>query len=120
MQMPARRLYVLRNESSGVALAARVVRASDPFARGIGLLNRSAVSSDEGLWISNCSAVHTLGMRATIDLYFLDRNGRVTKIASAIPPHRLSISCREAHSVVELGAADCARAVRLGDKLVLE
>ncbi len=112
--------YLLRNASSGAAVATRVARARDPIARGIGLLMRSAVAPDEGLWIDGCSAVHTLGMRAALDLYFLDRNGRVLRIAPATPPHRLSIACRAARSVVELGATGDERPVHLGDVLVLE
>jgi uncharacterized membrane protein (UPF0127 family) len=73
------------------------------------------------LWIDGCSAVHTLGMRATIDLYFLDRDRRVLKIAPGVPPNRLAVTCRRAVTVVELGAfAHAARAVAVGDRLALE
>ena len=57
------------------------------------------------MWIGGCSAVHTMMMRATIDLYFLDKEKRVLKIAAAVAPGKLSISCRGAKSVLELGVA---------------
>jgi uncharacterized membrane protein (UPF0127 family) len=114
------RSFVLRNARSG-AVIATVNRASDPWSRGIGLLPRKAVAVDEGLWIGGCGAVHTLGMRATLDLYFLDRNDCVLKIASSVPPNRLAVSCRHAATVVELGSdRTVERDVRVGDRLLLE
>jgi uncharacterized membrane protein (UPF0127 family) len=113
--------FTLRNSSNGKVLATRVERATSPWSRGVGLLPRSAVSPDEGLWIDRCAAVHTIGMRATIDLYFLDKNNCVLKIASAVPPNRLAVTCRNAVTVVELGAdAETGRDVLVGDRLVIE
>jgi len=115
------KIYSLLNTSNGKVLATRVNRASDPWTRGVGLLPRAKVASDEGLWIAHCSAVHTMGMRATIDLLFLDKDNRVLKIAPAVPPGKLQVSCRHAAPVVELGAAaDAERDVSVGDRLALE
>ncbi len=111
---------VLRNETSGAVVASAVRHAGDPISRGIGLLLDKTVSADQGLWIGGCSSVHTMMMRATIDLYFLDRDKRVLKIERAVPPGKLAVSCRGAKAVVELGATSQARAVALGDRLVLE
>jgi uncharacterized membrane protein (UPF0127 family) len=89
--------------------------------RGLGLLPRSSVSPDEGLWIDGCSAVHTMGMRATLDLFFLDKDCRVLRIVSSIPPNRLAVTCRNAVSIVELGSGpEIGRDVLVGDRLVLE
>ncbi len=114
-----KRSLTVHNVTSGALVAGDVLRASDPLSRGLGLLPRAAVGPDEGLWIDGCRAVHTLGMRATLDLYFLDRAGVVLKIVCGVPPQRLSVSCRAASAVVELGAASAERAVRVGDRLVL-
>lgn len=111
----------LLNSSNGSLLATDVDRASNAWSRGVGLLPRKTVGPHEGLWIGGCSAVHTMGMRATIDLYFLDKDNRVLKIASAVPPNRLAVTCRNAVTVVELGAGrDLARDVLVGDALTLE
>jgi uncharacterized membrane protein (UPF0127 family) len=111
----------LRNATNGKVLATRVARASNFVTRGLGLLPRATVAPDEGMWIDGCSAVHTIGMRATIDLYFLDRDSRVLRIVSAIPPNRLAVSCRDAVSIVELGSGpDLGRDILVGDQLVLE
>jgi len=113
--------FLLRNSTNGQVLACRVNRATNPWTRGVGLLPRKTVAPDEGLWIDRCSAVHTVGMRAKIDLFFLDRDNRVLKIASAVPPNRVAVTCRNAVTVVELGAgSEIGRDVLVGDRLVLE
>jgi hypothetical protein len=113
--------FVLRNATNGKVLATRVNRATNPWTRGVGLLPRAQVTSDEGLWIARCNAVHTVGMRAKIDLFFLDKEDRVLKIASAVPANRLAVTCRGAATVVELGAApELGRDVLVGDRLSLE
>lgn len=111
---------ILRNASNGRVLASRVMRAENFITRGVGLLPRATVADDEGLWIDGCSAVHTVGMRATIDLFFLDRDGRILKIVSGARPNRLVISCARSVAVVELGSGSEPRDVLVGDRLVLE
>ena len=111
---------VLRNERSGEILAPRIARASNAIARLVGLLRKAEVGADEGLWIDRCNAVHTLGMRATLDLYFLDSADRVLKIATAVAPNRLAEMCPAAKTVVELGSALAARDVAIGDRFILE
>lgn len=111
---------ILRNETQGIVVANAVREANDPITRGIGLLLSKSVGPDEGMWIGGCSAVHTMMMRATIDLYFLDKDKRVLKIANAVPPGKLSIGCRGAKSVLELGTGPNERSIAVGDRLVLE
>ena len=111
---------VLRNERSGEILAPQMPRASNAISRLVGLLRKADVAPDEGLWIDRCNAVHTLGMRATLDLYFLDSDDRVLKIASAVSPNRLAETCLAAKTVVELGSASVTRDVAIGDRFVLE
>ena len=110
---------ILRNVGGGAVVASAVNRATNALSRGVGLLGRSTLGPDEGLWIDGCNAVHTMFMRVPLDLYFLDREGRVLKIAPNVPPWRFIVSCKGAAAVLELGVAD-ARAVSVGDRLTLE
>lgn len=111
----------LRNATNGSVLATDVDRAANAWTRGVGLLPKKNVPPNEGLWIGGCSAVHTIGMRATIDLYFLDKDDRILKIASSVAPNRLAVACRNAVTVVELGASgELSRDVLVGDRLTLE
>lgn len=112
---------LLRNVSNGTVLATDVARATSAWSRGVGLLGHKSVATTEGLWIDGCSAVHTIFMRATIDIFFLDKDQRVLKIASSVAPYRLAVMCRDAVSVVELGeTGDTVRDVLVGDRLALE
>lgn len=82
-----------------------------------GLLGRESLSPGEGLWIIPCEAVHTFGMRFPIDLVYLNRNMRVKKLRSSVPPWRLS-ACLSAHSVLELASGTIrSTQTKLGDTL---
>jgi uncharacterized membrane protein (UPF0127 family) len=113
---PERRLKVA-NLTRQTVLASSVEVADRGPKRSKGLLGRNGLSPEEGLWIVPCEAVHTFGMRFPIDLVYLDRDKRVKKVRSAVPPWRLS-ACLSAHSIIELaaGAAIAARTIR-GDQL---
>jgi len=91
--------------------------ADDGAKRMKGLLGRRELRPGEGLWIRPCEAVHTFGMHFPIDLVYLDRNLRVKKVRSDVPPWRLS-ACLTAHSVLELASGTIRGThTRPGDRL---
>jgi uncharacterized membrane protein (UPF0127 family) len=110
----------VRNVSRDTVLADRAGIADTSKKRKIGLLKHSTLEPGDGLWITPCEAIHTIGMNFPIDVLFLDRKRRVVKVRSAIPRWRMS-ACFSAHSVLELpsGTAD-ATETRAGDQLELE
>lgn len=81
----------------------RVLRVRSWLGRLAGLLGRRPPRLPVGIWLAPCRAVHTIGMRYALDLFFLDRHGRVVRVVSALPPWRLAL-CLRAVSVVELEA----------------
>jgi len=97
---PESHLWVL-NTTRQTVLASCAELADRGEKRRKGLLGRTHLAPGEGLWIRPCEAVHTFGMRFSIDLVYLDRNCRVKKTRGAVPPWRLS-ACLTAHSVLEL------------------
>lgn len=101
-------------------LADRADIADTSIKRKIGLLKHSGLEPGEGLWITPCEAVHTIGMKFPIDVLFLDRKRRVLKVRSDMPRWRMSGSLF-AHSVLELpsGTAAATGTVR-GDQLEFE
>jgi uncharacterized membrane protein (UPF0127 family) len=100
------------------AVLADCVEVADHGAtRRKGLLGRSGLPAGEGLWIVPCESVHTFGMKFPIDLVYLDRNKKVKKVRSAVPPWRLS-ACLSAHSVLELASGTIhTTQTRPGDRL---
>ena len=109
-------LYV---EGRDVILASVLEGAFDSTSRNQGLLGRSALAPDAALVIAPCSAVHTIGMHFPIDVIFASRDGRVTKIRSAVPPRRMAIGLG-AFAVIEMAAGEAARAgLQTNDRLVV-
>lgn len=85
-----------------VALAASVI------ARLRGLLAWPPLQPHQGLLLSPCNMVHTVGMRYPLDLVFLRHDGRVLRVAPGVPPNRLRL-CWRAWYTLELAAGTAAR-----------
>jgi hypothetical protein len=97
---PDNRLRI-SNLTRNTVLATCMEVADSAAMRNKGLLGREGLALGEGMWICPCQAVHTFGMQFPIDLVYLDRERRIRKLVSAVPPWRLS-GCLWAHSVLEL------------------
>ncbi|HEV3152347.1 MAG TPA: DUF192 domain-containing protein [Candidatus Baltobacteraceae bacterium] len=111
----------LRNATTGQVIAENVEYADTWWKRFAGFIPKREVPPDDGLWFRDCWAIHTIGMRARIDVIFLDENGRVLKTERSVALHRPIVSCFGAHNVVELGAGALeGRDVLAGDQLMLE
>jgi uncharacterized protein len=93
----------ISNLTRQVVLADWVEVADHGATRRRGLLGRDALPAGEGLWIVPCESVHTFFMKFPIDLIYLDRNKKVKKVRSSVPPWRLS-ACLSAHSIIELAS----------------
>ena len=89
------------NLTRNTVLATSMEVANSDTKRRKGLLGRDGLTPGGGLWLSPCEAVHTFWMRFPIDLVYLDRQNRIRKLVSDVPPWRLS-ACLRAHSIIEL------------------
>lgn len=78
-----------------------VMQTTNPLERMRGLLGRSPLQPQQGLLITPCAAVHTIGMRYPIDLIFLGQDWRIQKLVPALPPFRIAWAWG-AHQVIEL------------------
>lgn len=104
----------------GPVVCERGVLAVTAWTRSKGLLGRSGLDPDEGLWIQPTGSIHMWFMRFAIDVVYADREGRVLKLVRGIRPWRMS-ACRGAKVALELpvGAIDRV-GVEVGDHLVIE
>jgi uncharacterized protein len=60
-------------------------------------------------------------MRFAIDAVFIDKTGRVVRVAADLPPWRFATAARGARDVIELPAGTAARtATQAGDELSIE
>lgn len=73
------------------------------WCRARGLLGRSHLAIDQGLYLPRCNSVHTFGMRFPIDVVFIDSANRVVKLVSSLMPMRAAYS-RNAVATLELAA----------------
>jgi uncharacterized membrane protein (UPF0127 family) len=111
---------LVRNQTRNTVLGARVDVADTSAKRRTGLLKHTGLAPGEGLWIVPCESVHTFFMKFAIDLIYLDRDRKVRKVRSAVPPWRLS-ACLPAHSVIELPAGTAEETgTRPGDALAID
>jgi uncharacterized membrane protein (UPF0127 family) len=110
-----------RNLTRDSDVAARVRRADRPWSRLLGLLGRAGLAQDEGLLLAPCTSIHTLFMRFSIDVLYLDRDHVVVKAVRSLRPFRLSACLRGAHSVLELpvGVIE-ASGTQAGDQLAFD
>jgi len=100
-------------------VAARVRLAARFLPRLRGLLGRSGLAPDEGLYLTPCAAIHTLFMAFPIDCAFLDAAGTVLRVEAAIPPWRIPRPEPGARGVLELAAGRlAATGTTAGDRLV--
>jgi uncharacterized membrane protein (UPF0127 family) len=101
----------------GRCAIARAWKAESAWERARGLLGRPPLAAGEALLIEPCRAIHTFGMGYALDLAFLDRDGRICKVAYAVRPGRLAGSLR-ARATLELAAGMLeASGLRLGDAI---
>lgn len=109
---------MLVNARTGETIASAVEVAATRAERRRGLLGRDAIGVGAALMIAPCRAIHTAHMRFAIDAIFVNRDGRVLKIAADIVPWRIAIAPR-AHAVIEMAAGSVAsHDVRVGDEIL--
>jgi uncharacterized membrane protein (UPF0127 family) len=110
----------VRNQTRNAVLGEAVDVADTSEKRRVGLLKHERLEPGEGLWIKPCESVHTFFMKFAIDLVYVDKNQKVRKVRSAVPPWRLS-ACLTAHSIIELPAGTIERTgTQAGDELSIE
>jgi uncharacterized membrane protein (UPF0127 family) len=103
--------------ADGLVVCERCIVADSPLPRMRGLLGRRNLGSDEGVLLRPAGSIHTFFMRFPIDVVFLDRDGRVLRVAESVRPWRTA-AARGARAVLELRAGESGRRrVAVGDVL---
>lgn len=108
-------MYVV-NQTRGTFLGVDVKRADGFRARLIGLYRHRKLSLGDGVWLVPCRGIQTIGMRAPIDVVFLDAGRRVVRLYNHVPPGRVILWVPGAHSALEVpvGAVGSSE-TRVGD-----
>lgn len=108
------------NRRSGQLLTSHAGIANTSELRRRGLLQHTSLAEGDGLWIAPCEAVHSFGMKFTIDVLYLSKQKIVLKTRPNMVKRRISL-CLRAHSVLEVPAGMIAKTGTLvGDQLDFE
>jgi uncharacterized membrane protein (UPF0127 family) len=92
----------------GRCVARRVQLASSFGARCLGMLRNASISEHGGMLLVPGGSIHTLGMRFSIDVVFLNKQMRVLGLAEQVPPWRFVLAPRGTARVLELAAGKIA------------
>lgn len=97
-------------------------RAERWFERATGLLVGPPLHAGHGLWILRCHAVHTIGMRYPIAVFFLDDFDRVTSAIGSVKPgswsrDRGAVSVVETHEIKAGGLSSAVSRVECSVRL---
>jgi len=104
----------------GDVVAESVFLATTFWQRLSGLLALPRLERGSGLWLEPCGSVHTLGLSYSIDVVFVDGNGRIGRIAHAVAPWRVALAPASCCAVLEMPAgAARAQCLAEGNKLRL-
>jgi len=90
------------NISKDILLVENAEIADTFLKRLIGLLNRKSLKKGEALILQPSNCIHSFFMRFTIDVIFLDKNGKIVGILPSFKPFHLSPIFFTAYLAIEL------------------
>ena len=109
---------VVYNQTRETSLALRVAVADSVLSRFAGLLGRTSLQPDTGLWIRPCNSIHTIGMVFRFDLVLIDQNLKVVGLRERVRPFTITWPNFRAESVLELPVHTIVNSrTELGDQL---
>ena len=111
----------LYNVSKGSEISSSVKMADSFFKRLMGLMGKNGLGKEECLIIKPCSSIHTFCMKFSIDVVFMDREGKVVKLIRGITPKKMVMPIKEAYFVVEFDSRnEMTFEIEEGDVLKIE
>lgn len=110
-------LYTIQTPT-GQVLASRCRIADRFFSRLHGLMGKKNLARGEALLIYPCNMVHSLGMRFTIDVVFLDAKFTVVHLLLGLKPNRIGPLVKGARCALELPAGTIPGNLQIGDVLI--
>jgi uncharacterized protein len=111
----------IRNVTRDTVVAERGLVARSLARRILGLHLLPELQPGEGLLLPGATTIDTTFMRYPIDLVFLDRSLRVTRVVPALPPWRMVLRTAGGRDCLELPAGAAASSnTEPGDELVIE
>jgi uncharacterized membrane protein (UPF0127 family) len=98
------RFVRVTNQTQGTLIAERVRVARGLIEVVLGLHLLPQLQPGEGLLLPGATMIDTTFMRYAIDLVFIDRSKRVTRLVSGMQPWRMVVGARGGRDCLELAA----------------
>jgi uncharacterized protein len=115
-----RRTYCVYNKTRECFISLGVTPADTTLARLKGLIGRTRLKFDDGVWVVPSQGIHTLGVLFPLDLMYLDSNNRVLHLIEHFPPFRVAPLRAHAASVLELPTHTIySSQTQMGDQLLI-
>lgn len=76
----------LLNKTKNQMIATHVEIADSFMKRLVGLLSKKHLDKQHCMWFGDCRSIHTLGMRFSLDVIFVDKKMVVKKILYNVKP----------------------------------
>ena len=92
----------LPNDAPPELISQKILAADTFFTRLIGLMFRKTLAPFDGLFLTQCSSIHTFFMRFPIDVVCLDRENRLTAVRHEMKPCRFYAPRRGTCAMLEL------------------
>ena len=86
-----------------------VIRANTWLKRLVGLLGHSSLPDTESMLFEPGGGIHTIGMRFSIDVVYLDKDNTVLGIVEDMKPWRFSFAPKGTKAVLELSSGNAKR-----------
>ena len=111
--------YTITNARTQEVISEDAVFASTPLSRMKGLLGRGSMRPHEAMILQPASSIHTVFMRFSLDVAYLDRENRIVKVVRDLVPFRFSFA-RRSRTVIEMaGGTFSDLELEPGDELVI-
>ncbi len=91
----------VHNLSKNTCLGQEIMQADGYWKRLQGLLGKKELKLGEGMLLIPCKAVHSISMRFSLEVIYLDGSNRVIHIMT-LRPNRFGPYIRHAYQVLEL------------------
>ena len=106
--------------ADGIVIAQEVEEARSFLKRLKGLMFRAEMKLGTAMLLAPCPQIHTCFMRFSIDVLFLDKEGKIVRVIENMNPWRLSPIVCHAVQTLEMPAGTLCGRVKAGMQVRFE
>ena len=97
-------MYLINKNRNNEIILETLHYANGFIDRLLGLIPYKRLSENEGMFLTECSSIHTFFMNFPIDCFFIDKCFKVVKIKRNIPPMNVAIGSFSTKHIIEVSS----------------